>query len=268
MNGRILAAAFWSACAFTALQGRARAADACAAGSGAFMQAEALFTQAETASPNEGRAFWQKGMALVTEHRDDAPPPACSDGDEYTLLRARTILHGLDVGYRRAGQDVIKARTDADVVRDQTLDEMFRRHPNDGNVFENVRKRWPDLYDASRTYARAIDAAARQELIARHTPSGPDCAYPFLDAAALDIVTPDFPEDGKNITHAVSVLIAISIDDAGRGGQYRVLQSSGKASFDAAALDAAKKTTLVPKIVNCRRVEGTYVFRSTFDPNL
>jgi len=268
MSKRILSVAFWCACAAATLQGRARAADACADVNGAFVQAEALFTQAETASPGEARALWEKGTALMTAHRDDTPPTACGDGDEYGLLRARTILHGLDVGYRRAGQDVIKARADANLVSDQTLDAMIRRHPNDEDVLEAVRKRWPDLYDAGRTYARRIEAAARQELISRHTPSGPNCAYPFLDAAGLDIAMPDFPEGGKHITRAVSVLVAIGIDEAGRGVQYRVLESSGNASLDAAALDAAKRTTLVPKIVNCRRVAGTYLFRSTFDPDL
>ena len=57
----------------------------------------------------------------------------------------------------------------------------------------------------------------------------------------------------------------VDISATGAVTNVKLTKSSGDVDIDNAALEAARKSTYQPKIVACKAVPGTYVFRADFD---
>ncbi|MDQ6823391.1 MAG: energy transducer TonB [Candidatus Eremiobacteraeota bacterium] len=88
------------------------------------------------------------------------------------------------------------------------------------------------------------------------------CPHPFVDARAVTMVAPHYPYSGS-MPDATS-LVKVTILPSGSVGDATVAQSSGFAAFDVAALEAAERSTYLPKIVYCRPGIGQYLFRVLF----
>ena len=78
--------------------------------------------------------------------------------------------------------------------------------------------------------------------------------------------TVDFPAGARNFSHTVTTLVTVNVDETGLITLLTITKSSGDAYLDGAALKAAHDTNYLPKIVNCKSVPGTYVFRADFLP--
>ncbi|GAC1389098.1 MAG: hypothetical protein NVSMB31_04480 [Vulcanimicrobiaceae bacterium] len=96
----------------------------------------------------------------------------------------------------------------------------------------------------------------------------PQCATPFKDASAVNLVSPEYPETAReaNIGPAV-VIVKISLSASASVLDASVLSSSGNGALDRAAVLAAKQSSYAPKIVDCAPVAGDYSFRANFDPS-
>jgi TonB family protein len=77
---------------------------------------------------------------------------------------------------------------------------------------------------------------------------------------------PEFPDEARETGHPLErqVAIAVSVSADGRLRAARVVQSSGMAALDIAALLAAERSTYQPRIVHCRAVASPAVYRVTF----
>lgn len=232
-----------------------------------FIQANTLFTQAEKTDPKTARDLWQQGQDLLRKHSDDVP--SCSEQDQFDLYQLRALEHGLALESSWSDTDAIKTRRLADNMWSNTMDSILTRSTHFGEV-ENVQrylqKRWGELYDEAAHYHEAVVSKGRAEIFALHSTTAPGCAHPYLDAAPVDIVTPNFPFTGY-LTGEATVRIEVTLDESGKITGSRFLQRTGNKPVDAAAFDAAMKTTYAPKVVNCKAVTGTYTFQATFDPN-
>ncbi len=87
------------------------------------------------------------------------------------------------------------------------------------------------------------------------------------EAAATNAVVPDFPQAlvGK-LAGSVVVLVTVTIDATGKVVSTQVARSSGIPTLDAAAVEAATKSTYSPKVVDCKTVDGSYSFAAQFNP--
>ncbi len=92
------------------------------------------------------------------------------------------------------------------------------------------------------------------------------CRTPNKEATTSNQVPPDYPEAARGQGPA-TVLVQVTIGPNGNLLIAKVLKSSNNEFLDKAALSAARKSSYTPRIVNCKRVTGTYIFNSQFDPN-
>lgn len=100
------------------------------------------------------------------------------------------------------------------------------------------------------------------------TQAPPACKTPYQDATAPNQVPPDYPEAARSLgLGPVTVLVQVTISATGSLQSAKIYQSSNNMSIDQSALSAARQSSYSPKIVNCKPVEGTYLFRAQFDPN-
>ncbi len=86
----------------------------------------------------------------------------------------------------------------------------------------------------------------------------------YRDAKPTYISEPIYPRGYYPDKADVTVRLVIGPDGNLSGGG--VLQSSGIAAFDASAIQAAELSRFEPKIVDCKPVTATYLFRVTFRP--
>ncbi|MFN2529003.1 MAG: energy transducer TonB [Candidatus Baltobacteraceae bacterium] len=99
-------------------------------------------------------------------------------------------------------------------------------------------------------------------------PAADACAKPSKDVTLVQAATPDYPHSARALhLGAVDVIISVTIDAKAEVIGSSVVQSSGNADLDRAALVAARQSTYSPKIVNCSPVTGTYMFRVNFNPS-
>jgi hypothetical protein len=90
-------------------------------------------------------------------------------------------------------------------------------------------------------------------------PTGP-CNH---DASVLSPAEPDL--QGLRFESVMTAEIKVTVEpDA--SFKAEIFKSSGSRPFDLAVLRAARSSTYAPKIVNCKTVEGTYLFRIDFQP--
>jgi TonB family protein len=88
------------------------------------------------------------------------------------------------------------------------------------------------------------------------------------DAILKSLVAPGLPDGARDLaTGPKTVLIDVSVSPSGSVTGVKVTESSGNSSIDIAALDAALKSTYLPKIVSCKGVEGHYLLRAEFNPD-
>lgn len=61
--------------------------------------------------------------------------------------------------------------------------------------------------------------------------------------------------------------VEVSLSASGQVLGAKIFVSTGSSLLDNAAIDAAKRTTYTPKIVDCDHVPGAYLFRVDFENN-
>ena len=95
----------------------------------------------------------------------------------------------------------------------------------------------------------------------------PVCSSPYADAATIAKFTPETPQIAldQGLSGVAQVKVDLSAD--GRVLDASIFASTGSSILDHAAVDAAKRTTYAPKIVDCARVPGSYLFRVEFQNN-
>jgi TonB family protein len=108
--------------------------------------------------------------------------------------------------------------------------------------------------------------AAPGDVAASPVPSAPPrpaCSQPFAAAHTIDAVVPVTPDDATGLSATAQV--QVSLDDRGRVTDAHVYKSTGVMSLDRVAVDAARRSTYAPQIVDCQPAPGTYLFRVDFD---
>ena len=70
------------------------------------------------------------------------------------------------------------------------------------------------------------------------------------------------PEDGGPLNANVLVLIS----PEGKVEKATLAKSSGNLEFDWASVVAARRSAYKPKIVDCKPVEGTFIFKTSLAP--
>jgi TonB family protein len=92
------------------------------------------------------------------------------------------------------------------------------------------------------------------------------CAKPNVDATVTSPAEPKVPH-GTNLKGTVSVIIVVTIASSGNVVHLSIRKSSGNEQIDRAVAVAAQHSTYSPKLLNCKPIEGTYLFRADFQPN-
>jgi TonB family protein len=81
----------------------------------------------------------------------------------------------------------------------------------------------------------------------------------------VNVITPDYPDVARQMAlEPKTVVISVSLDSRGITTGARIVESSGVASLDAAALAAARASTYTPAMQACKAVPGTYLFQASF----
>ncbi len=90
------------------------------------------------------------------------------------------------------------------------------------------------------------------------------CDRPDVAARTVAVVDPETPDIARerNVTGTVDVRVDLS-----ETGEVRAVSiaSSPDVSLDEAALDAARRSTYAPEVVDCKAQSGSYLFRVEFD---
>ncbi|MBV8529968.1 MAG: TonB family protein [Candidatus Eremiobacteraeota bacterium] len=89
------------------------------------------------------------------------------------------------------------------------------------------------------------------------------CAHPNAEATVVNAVAPTMPH-GTSGHGTVNVAVTIGAD--GHVLRATVAHSSGNASIDQAVVEAARRSTYSPKVVNCTPVQGSYLFHVEYQP--
>jgi len=89
------------------------------------------------------------------------------------------------------------------------------------------------------------------------------CSTPFRDARLLKAVPPSYPQIAGRAGARGAVLVNVTVVPNGRP-TARIAKSSGNLALDGSTLAAARRSTYLPKLVNCKAVVGHYLFRATF----
>ncbi|MDP9017634.1 MAG: energy transducer TonB [Candidatus Eremiobacteraeota bacterium] len=95
----------------------------------------------------------------------------------------------------------------------------------------------------------------------------PTCSAPYVEATTRDKFVPETPALALEQGLAGSVKVKVDLSAGGVVTDAKVFESSGSSILDAAAVEAAKRTTYIPKTVDCEHVPGSYLFRVTFENN-
>jgi TonB family protein len=111
------------------------------------------------------------------------------------------------------------------------------------------------LTPTSHAGAQGLPAAASRVAAA--------CAQPNSEAHVVTAAAPE-PPHGLKLQGTVNVVVTIA--PSGHVTSASVVHSSGNAAIDGAVVDAARRSTYSPKIVNCTPVQGRYVFHAEFEP--
>jgi len=93
---------------------------------------------------------------------------------------------------------------------------------------------------------------------------GPTCSAPFVDAKAIDPVTPDTPPLAEEEGLTGTAQVRVTLDSDGRATSATIFRSSGSSLLDSAAVLAAKRSSYRAEVRDCTSVEGSYLFTATF----
>jgi TonB family protein len=74
----------------------------------------------------------------------------------------------------------------------------------------------------------------------------------------------DFEPPGERGALAATVVVTVGPD--GKVEKASIFKSSGDFSFDMASIRAAKSSTYTPELVDCKPIEGTYLFKTSLTP--
>lgn len=96
--------------------------------------------------------------------------------------------------------------------------------------------------------------------------SNQQCATPYVEATATYAAQPAVPATTR-VERTTFVDLILVIGPTGNLKSVQLNKSSGNSALDAAAMDAARRSTFSPKVVNCNAVIGQYMFRVSFAPN-
>jgi protein TonB len=90
------------------------------------------------------------------------------------------------------------------------------------------------------------------------------CDRPDVAARTIVVADPEMPDMARerNVTGTVDVLVDLSETGAVRAVS---IAHTPDVVLDEAALDAARRTTYAPEIVDCKAQSGSYLFRVEFD---
>jgi TonB family protein len=89
----------------------------------------------------------------------------------------------------------------------------------------------------------------------------------FRDATVSKSVQPSIEGlDGDFLDHKLTTDIKVLVGADGSIKGTSILNSSGYRGFDLAAQRAARASTYLPKLVNCKPVDGEYTFRANLTP--
>jgi TonB family protein len=91
------------------------------------------------------------------------------------------------------------------------------------------------------------------------------CKNPNAEAAVLTPAPPMVPASAPKLANAW-VTVLVTIGPNGKVTHESVQHSSGSSQIDEATLDAAKRSTYSPKLVDCKPVAGSYVIKAKFAP--
>lgn len=95
------------------------------------------------------------------------------------------------------------------------------------------------------------------------TPSpAPACSNPYEAAHVISAISPDAPLDAAGI--AATAQVQVTLDDRGRVTDAHIYTSTGTMSLDRVAVDAARRSTYAPQIVDCQPAGGSYLFKVDF----
>lgn len=98
-----------------------------------------------------------------------------------------------------------------------------------------------------------------------HATSSGNCAE--TQAAILKAAQPVYPSAAMRFVQSpISVQVIVYLDAGGSIKTASVAQSSGYADADASALKAATASTYKPRTVDCKPVDGLYLFKADFAP--
>lgn len=102
-------------------------------------------------------------------------------------------------------------------------------------------------------------------LLATPTPSATatPCSTPYREATVTHLAEPFYPR-GYYPSKPVTVVVQVTIAPDGTIAGGHVTQSGGNAAFDGSAVQAVEESRFAPKLVDCKAVEGTYLFKVTF----
>ena len=120
---------------------------------------------------------------------------------------------------------------------------------------------------ADRDRRTLVDAASRTNL-STASPFGAisqqACAQPNAPARPLAPVKPQFPPDARSVNATGIVEMQIDVDDTGAVAGAAVTRSSGFASFDRAALEAARRAKYAPATFACRPIATVLTLTTGF----
>ncbi len=91
-----------------------------------------------------------------------------------------------------------------------------------------------------------------------------DCSLAFQPPRALTVVEPAFAP--KQATFAGVAQIDVMVLADGKVGDAKVVQTSGTADFDDAAVDAARKSTYAPALAYCLPAAAHYIYKASLKP--
>jgi len=95
----------------------------------------------------------------------------------------------------------------------------------------------------------------------------PGCSAPYVEASTINKYAPEMPAMARDQGLSGSAQVEVNLSAAGQVLGAKIFVSAGSSLLDAAAIDAAKRTSYSPKIVDCNRVPGAYLFRVDFENN-
>ena len=95
----------------------------------------------------------------------------------------------------------------------------------------------------------------------------PVCSAPYVEAATIEKYAPEMPEIAKEQGLSGSAQVEVNLSASGQVTAAKIYVSTGSTALDNAAIEAARRTTYTPKIVDCDRVPGSYLFRVDFQSN-